>query len=201
MGKIFASSGSRHSLARQASDSSRSQPRDPDEPPKLPPKVNISRNESARSSNATTTFKSIYESRMQNSARASAENVYFESNTSTVYDPSLPEELKRAVPAGLMFRDAVRPFTPPSSGPKLPEKSRGNSGRGGNSGTPPLTPGCKQPTCGGKRYDGENFNLTAAEARQLMEAAPEDRREFLYGPGGVFGPKGPFSTPIVRYIC
>ena len=160
--------------------------------------MNISRNESARSSNATTTFKSIYESRMQNSVRASAENVYFESNTSTVYDPSLPEELKRAVPAGLMFRDVVRPFTPPSV-PKLPEKSRGNSGgRGANSGTPPLTPGCKQPTCGGKRYDGENFNLTAAEARQLMEAAPEDRREFLYGPGGVFGPKGPFSTPIVR---
>ena len=26
-----------------------------------------------------------------------------------------------------------------------------------------------------------------------------DKRELLYGPGGMFGPKGPFSTPIVRY--
>ena len=60
---------------------------------------------------------------------------------------------------------------------------------------------CKRPTSGGgKTHASENFTLTTAEARQLMEAAPEDRREFLYGPGGVFGPKGPFSTPIVRYI-
>ena len=54
---------------------------------------------------------------------------------------------------------------------------------------------CKRPTRGN---GSEVFTLTTAEARQLMEAAPEDRREFLYGPGGVFGPKGPFSTPIVR---
>ena len=27
----------------------------------------------------------------------------------------------------------------------------------------------------------------------------KDRREILYGPGGIFGPKGPFSTPSVRY--
>ncbi len=33
----------------------------------------------------------------------------------------------------------------------------------------------------------------------LVSAAPEDRRELLYGPGGIFGPKGPFSTPVVRY--
>ena len=56
---------------------------------------------------------------------------------------------------------------------------------------------CKRPTRGNGN-GSEVFTLTTAEARQLMEAAPEDRREFLYGPGGVFGPKGPFSTPIVR---
>ena len=58
---------------------------------------------------------------------------------------------------------------------------------------------CKRPTSGGGGKMRQDFTLTTAEARQLMEAAPEDRREFLYGPGGVFGPKGPFSTPIVRY--
>ena len=31
-------------------------------------------------------------------------------------------------------------------------------------------------------------------------AAPIDRHELLYGPGGIFGPKGPFSTPgVSRY--
>ena len=28
---------------------------------------------------------------------------------------------------------------------------------------------------------------------------PPASREMLYGPGGLFGPKGPFSTPHVRY--
>jgi hypothetical protein len=32
-----------------------------------------------------------------------------------------------------------------------------------------------------------------------LTASPQDARELLYGPGGLFGPKGPFSTPNVRY--
>ena len=32
-----------------------------------------------------------------------------------------------------------------------------------------------------------------------LAASPHDARELLYGPGGLFGPKGPFSTPNVRY--
>ena len=127
LGRIFAggssiASGSRLSLARSQGQSSG--PLDLEAtaaPPALPPKVSISRNESARS-NATTTFKSIYESRMMQSCNnRPVENVYFESNASTVYDPSLPEELKKSVPAGLMFRDVSRPLTPP---PNLPAKSR-----------------------------------------------------------------------------
>ena len=32
-----------------------------------------------------------------------------------------------------------------------------------------------------------------------LTASPQNTRELLYGPGGLFGPKGPFSTPNVRY--
>ena len=209
LGKIFANgssaSGSRFSLASRSQGQQSSstgldlegslKATSANAPPALPPKVSISRNESARS-NATTTFKSIYESRMNNGGnRQTAENVYLlESNASTVYDPSLPEELRRSVPAGLMFRDvASRPLTPP---PDLPAKARGAAPAASEKRAE-----CKRPTCGnGKAGSDGVFTLTPAEARQLMEAAPEDRREFLYGPGGVFGPKGPFSTPIVRYI-
>ena len=34
---------------------------------------------------------------------------------------------------------------------------------------------------------------------KMLNMSPKDRREILYGPGGMFGPKGPFSTPSVRY--
>ena len=33
----------------------------------------------------------------------------------------------------------------------------------------------------------------------LSNKNAKETREILYGPGGVFGPKGPFSTPLVRY--
>ena len=35
--------------------------------------------------------------------------------------------------------------------------------------------------------------------QDLQGKSPKEAREILYGPGGVFGPKGPFSTPAVRY--
>lgn len=35
--------------------------------------------------------------------------------------------------------------------------------------------------------------------QRAMTASPQETREVLYGPGGIFGPKGPFSTPNVRY--
>ena len=35
---------------------------------------------------------------------------------------------------------------------------------------------------------------------ELARQSPAERREVLYGPGGKFGPRGPFSTPeISRY--
>ena len=34
---------------------------------------------------------------------------------------------------------------------------------------------------------------------QSNSKSAKEAREMLYGPGGVFGPKGPFSTPAVRY--
>ena len=145
LGKIFAggsgggsvaSGSTRFSLARSHGQSSEGSAAAAAlaTPPALPPKVSISRNESARS-NATTTFKSIYESRMINNRQV--ENVYFESNASTVYDPSLPEELKKSVPAGLMFRDASRPLTPP---PDLPAKSRDGESKA-------MTPQQQQQQC------------------------------------------------------
>jgi hypothetical protein len=41
-------------------------------------------------------------------------------------------------------------------------------------------------------------NVPEDHQRELT-ASPQNTRELLYGPGGLFGPKGPFSTPNVRY--
>ena len=35
--------------------------------------------------------------------------------------------------------------------------------------------------------------------QEISSKSAKEAREMLYGPGGVFGPKGPFSTPAVRY--
>ena len=47
----------------------------------------------------------------------------------------------------------------------------------------------------------DSFDDVGIPSRPNSEnAAPIDRRELLYGPGGIFGPKGPFSTPgVSRY--
>ena len=34
---------------------------------------------------------------------------------------------------------------------------------------------------------------------KVQKLSAREKRELLYGPGGMFGPKGPFSTPVVRY--
>ena len=34
---------------------------------------------------------------------------------------------------------------------------------------------------------------------KIQKLSAREKRELLYGPGGMFGPKGPFSTPVVRY--
>ena len=34
---------------------------------------------------------------------------------------------------------------------------------------------------------------------KAQKLSAREKRELLYGPGGMFGPKGPFSTPVVRY--
>ena len=34
---------------------------------------------------------------------------------------------------------------------------------------------------------------------KALKLSAKDKHELLYGPGGMFGPKGPFSTPSVRY--
>jgi hypothetical protein len=201
LGRLFANHGSPRmppNLARQNSLASSSHTQSSSAgaaavaPPALPPKATpsvsvVSRNESARSATMTTTFKSIYESRMVNKA-VMGENVYFESGSSA-YDPPLPDELKKSVPAGIMFRDTSRPFTPPASvmGPSKPDRAA----------PPAKEPPCVE--CEMAETKAGCGNLTLSEARHLVEAGPEERREFLYGPGGVFGPKGPFSTPIVRY--
>jgi len=49
---------------------------------------------------------------------------------------------------------------------------------------------------GNSRFDEMCFDEPIQRA---MTASPQETREVLYGPGGIFGPKGPFSTPNVRY--
>ena len=51
---------------------------------------------------------------------------------------------------------------------------------------------------------GEIRETSESESCDCEQANPSKTekpptREMLYGPGGLFGPKGPFSTPIVRY--
>ena len=48
---------------------------------------------------------------------------------------------------------------------------------------------------------GEIRENSESESCDCDNNATEEKptREMLYGPGGLFGPKGPFSTPIVRY--
>ncbi|CAB4064938.1 unnamed protein product [Lepeophtheirus salmonis] len=89
---------------------------------------------------------------------------------SSIYDPSLPEELCKSVHSGVMFH-GNRPFTPP-----LIERSSQFS---------------FAPSLG-------ISNKISEEIKELSLTNNEDR-EVLYGPGGVYGPHGPFSTPEVRY--
>ena len=46
---------------------------------------------------------------------------------------------------------------------------------------------------------GEIRENSESESCDCDNKEEKPTREMLYGPGGLFGPKGPFSTPIVRY--
>lgn len=50
-----------------------------------------------------------------------------------------------------------------------------------------------------RRRESPAKNFPEDLPQRELTASPLERRELLYGPGGLFGPKGPFSTPSVRY--
>jgi hypothetical protein len=51
----------------------------------------------------------------------------------------------------------------------------------------------------GKRQDSPAKVAPDDLTKRELTASPHEARELIYGPGGLFGPKGPFSTPSVRY--
>lgn len=146
---------------------------------------------------ATTTFKSIFESRIEKSVSPRQGEVSPSDYESSVYDPSLPDELKKSVPAGVMFR-GHRPFTPPNKGEGTKKSiPTPPSAKGANGGNLKYLSSVAQTK---SVFSGICKELNERSlAQQLANAPSTERREFLYGPGGIFGPKGPFSTPSVRY--
>lgn len=67
--------------------------------------------------------------------------------------------------------------------------------------TPPPPPPPTQESSKRGSVLNSSFDELSIPSRPCSDlAAPLDRREMLYGPGGIFGPKGPFSTPgVSRY--
>ena len=56
------------------------------------------------------------------------------------------------------------------------------------------------PTAQSKRGSVTSGSYQVTPDSELARQSPAERREVLYGPGGMFGPRGPFSTPeISRY--
>jgi len=94
---------------------------------------------------------------------------------SSIYDPSLPPG----------YENHIEMYTPPPPPPPTQASSKRGS------------------------MISSNFDEVSIPSRPSSSAksshsndkhVPIDKREVLYGPGGIFGPKGPFSTPqISRY--
>ena len=64
-------------------------------------------------------------------------------------------------------------------------------------GSPPPGP---PPTSQSKRGSVTSGSYQVTPDTDQVRLSPTERREVLYGPGGIFGPRGPFSTPeISRY--
>lgn len=56
------------------------------------------------------------------------------------------------------------------------------------------------PTAQSKRGSVTSGSYQVSPDSEQARLSPSERREVLYGPGGMFGPRGPFSTPeISRY--
>ena len=65
---------------------------------------------------------------------------------------------------------------------------------------PPPPPPTQESSKRGSVLNDSFDDVTIPSRPNSENAAPIDRRELLYGPGGIFGPKGPFSTPgVSRY--
>ena len=182
-------------------------PTDPQPPPNQPPPTPAPSTTSTQDPAKVTTFKSIYENKTN--SEVSPKSCDHSEYESSVYDPSLPEELKKSVPPGIMFR-GNRPFTPPVKpgtpvplGKNLPQsimKAKKDLNKKNNRNTSQTkVPNTTCNECGENYCSKEVKGGEEIHTQHLVNANPADRREFLYGPGGIFGPKGPFSTPIVRY--
>ena len=100
---------------------------------------------------------------------------------SSVYDPSLPP--------GCYSEDSGRFLIISSAGLDGPLVTPVRS-------PPPGPP----PTSQSKRGSVTSGSYQVTPETDQARLSPAGRREVLYGPGGVFGPRGPFSTPeISRY--
>ena len=65
---------------------------------------------------------------------------------------------------------------------------------------PPPPPPTQESSKRGSDLNDSFDDISIPSRPNSENTGPIDRRELLYGPGGIFGPKGPFSTPgVSRY--
>ena len=126
---------------------------------------------------------------------------------SSVYDPSLTEEVRRSVDPAILFQNFVPP-PPPMSGSQpvtdLPRRESPlsivrESPSGSSASASTVKEKVSRRTATPSQSQSPVENKQEESLHREMTASPQNRRELLYGPGGLFGPKGPFSTPNVRY--
>lgn len=124
---------------------------------------------------------------------------------SSIYDPSLPNEQRQSVDPAVFFKSFVPPPPPMSASQQAVDVPRRASPlsivRESPSGSSASVSTVKEKVTRRSATPSPSSieNKPEESLQREMTASPQNRRELLYGPGGLFGPKGPFSTPNVRY--
>ncbi len=120
-----------------------------------------------------TTFKSIYEGRVGASKdKKAGGGLQFEVDEgSSVYDPSLPEELKKSVPpSSLLFRGG-RPFTPPANAVPTATSASASASVGGDGFQKEGSHAGK--SSGGSGHSGASSTCSACGGQRCVETGGE----------------------------
>jgi hypothetical protein len=140
----------------------------------------------------------VFESRRVHVIQKVSDKSVHNDYESSIYDPSLPNEISIEPP--------FQTFAPPPPPQPVVEIIRRDSplsivreSPSGSSAASAST--VKEKVLRRTETPVQNPGEVIIEdlPQRELTASPQNTRELLYGPGGIFGPKGPFSTPNVRY--